>query len=129
MLILALIGFADAIYITVEHFSGVIPPCAIGGCETVLTSKYSEILGIPVSLLGAIYYFIISLSLFIYFDTKKDIFLKFPLVFSVCGLLASIYFVSLMIFVLKALCLYCALSATTSISIFAISAYTYKKYG
>lgn len=123
ILVMALIGFADATYVSIEHFNNVIPPCTTGGCETVLTSSYSVIYGIPVSLLGSIYYFIIALMMFVYFDTKKLIFLKIPVVMSVLGLIASIYFISIMTFVLKAFCQYCALSALSSISIFGISAY------
>lgn len=129
IVILALIGFGDATYITVKHYQGIIPPCSIEGCETVLTSKYSEIFGIPVSLFGAIYYFTIILSLFIYFDTKKDIFLKIPMIISIAGFFGSLYFVSIMAFVLKAFCQYCAISAFSSISIFILSGYVfYKNY-
>lgn len=127
IVVLALIGFGDATYITVKHYQGIIPPCSIEGCETVLTSKYSEILGIPVSLFGAIYYFVIILSLFIYFDTEKDIFLKIPLVISIAGFFGSLYFVSIMAFVLKAFCQYCAISAFSSISIFIISVFIFIK--
>ena len=129
IVILALIGFGDATYITVKHYQGIIPPCSIEGCETVLTSKYSEIFGIPVSLFGAIYYFIVILSLFIYFDTKKDIFLKIPMILSIAGFFGSLYFVSIMAFVLKAFCQYCAISAFSSISIFVLFGYVfYKNY-
>jgi uncharacterized membrane protein len=127
ILVIAIVGFADATYVTVEHFKNVIPPCTTGGCETVLTSAYSKILGIPVSLLGSIYYFVIILSLFVYFDTKKTIFLKIPVAISILGLLASIYFMTIMAFVLKAFCQYCVLSALSSISIFGISAYLVHK--
>ena len=48
LFIVALIGFADASYLTVEHYRNVIPPCTTSGCETVLTSSYSTILhGFP----------------------------------------------------------------------------------
>lgn len=129
-LIASLGGFADATYITVKHFQGVIPPCSIGGCETVLASAYSQIFGLPVSLLGAIYYFIIILSLFIYLDSKKEIFLRIPLMLSIVGFIFSLYFVSLMIFVIKAFCLYCAVSALTSTIVFVLAVYIrYKNYG
>lgn len=129
IVILALIGFGDATYITVKHFQGIIPPCSIEGCEVVLTSSYSEILGIPVSLFGMIFYFTILLSLFIYFDSKKEIFLKIPLVISTVGFVGSLYFISIMAFVLKAFCQYCAVSAFSSISIFIVSVYIfYKNY-
>jgi uncharacterized membrane protein len=124
IIILAIIGFADAVYLTVEHYNNVIPPCTTGGCETVLSSQYSQFFGLPVSLLGSIYYFFIALLVLIYLDTKKEIFLRIPFIASTIGFLCSAWFVFLMIFILKAFCQYCAISATTSLIIFIISMYS-----
>lgn len=125
--ILALVGFGIATFLTVEHFQGVIPPCTIGGCETVLSSKYSEVFGIPVSSFGSIYYFIILLSLFIYYDTKntviKDYCLKIVFAMSAFGFIASIGFISIMLFVLKAICIYCLASDIISIIIFILASH------
>ncbi len=128
LLIVAFIGFADATYLTVKHFENAIPPCSIGGCESVLTSIYAKIFGIPVALFGAVYYLTLAISLFIFFDTKKEIFLRIPILLSVLGLIATIYFSFLQIFVIKAFCLYCAISALTSFIIFGISVYVMKKF-
>ncbi len=129
ILLLALVGFSDATFLTVKHYQGIIPPCSINGCETVLTSKYSTMFGIPDPLFGSIFYFIVIVSLVAYFDSKKEFFLKFAFGFSVFGFLFSLYFISIMTFVIHALCEYCALSAFSSISIFALSAYAlYKNY-
>lgn len=128
LLIVALIGFADATYLTVEHYLNTIPPCTIGGCETVLTSSYAEIAGIPVSLGGSIYYFFIVLMLFMYMDSKKEIFLRLPLLASVVGFISSLWFMIVMVFVVKAFCPYCVVSALTSTTIFAISIYTLIKF-
>lgn len=121
VLAIALIGFADATYLTVQHYQNKIPPCTIGGCESVLTSQYAQILGMPVSLLGALYYLIIIISLFIYLDTKKELSLRVPILLSVLGALASLGFMYVMIFVIKAFCPYCVVSALTSLTIFGFS--------
>ena len=43
-----LIGLADALYLTSQHYAGIIPPCYVTtGCETVLTSAWNKIVGIP----------------------------------------------------------------------------------
>ncbi len=128
LLVVALIGFADATYLTIEHYSNKIPPCSIGGCETVLTSPYSQFAGIPVSLMGSIYYFFIILMMFMYYDTKREIFLRLPMMLSVLGLISSLWFMAVMIFIIKAICPYCIVSALTSITIFVISVYTISKY-
>ncbi len=121
LLVLALVGFADATYLTIEHYQNEIPPCAIGGCETVLTSAYSNIAGIPVSLLGSLTYLVLIVLLLLYLDTKKEIFLRIVLPVSFVAALASAFFLFLMAFVLKALCQYCAVSDVISIAIFAVS--------
>ncbi len=128
ILILALIGFADATYLVIEHFLNKIPPCSIGGCESVLSSPYSKVFGIPISLFGAVYYFSIVTLIFAYFDTKKEILLRIPVFVSVLGLLCSIWLISIMAFVIKAFCPYCLVSATASLIIFAVSCYTLMNY-
>ncbi|MDO8658841.1 MAG: vitamin K epoxide reductase family protein [Candidatus Levybacteria bacterium] len=54
------LGFLDAVYLTITHYQNVLPPCSLKlGCEKVLTSQFSTIIGIPISLLGSIYYLIV----------------------------------------------------------------------
>ncbi len=127
VLIVALAGFADAVYLTIEHYSNVIPPCNIGGCETVLTSRYSQVIGVPVSLIGSVYYLFISVLLLVYLDTKKEIYLRIPFLVSILGIITSLWFIFLMIFVIKAFCPYCAVSATTSTIIFVLAYYSLLK--
>jgi uncharacterized membrane protein len=51
-----LVGIAIAAYLTYVHYSHTAPVCTTGGCETVQKSKYAELGGIPVALLGLIAY-------------------------------------------------------------------------
>lgn len=119
-LVFGLLGFFDASYLTIEHYQGVIPPCSItgGGCENVLTSDYSTILNIPVSVLGMIYYFFVFLLTLLYLDTKKSIFLRICASVGFFGFLASLFFVFLQLFVIKSICFYCMISAVTSTILF-----------
>lgn len=48
----ALVGGAIAAYLTYVHYSHTAPICVNGGCETVQKSKYAELSGVPVALLG-----------------------------------------------------------------------------
>jgi uncharacterized membrane protein len=60
--VLALVGFADAAYLTANHFAGTSVFCgASGGCETVLTSEFATLGPVPIALLGALYYGVASL--------------------------------------------------------------------
>jgi uncharacterized membrane protein len=58
---LALLGLGLATYLTIEHFRGAhhLAGCTVGGivdCGAVTTSPESHLLGIPVALLGLIYF-------------------------------------------------------------------------
>jgi len=54
--VLALIGAGIAGYLTYTHFKGSPPVCLTSGCEVVQNSRWSELLGIPVALLGFLTY-------------------------------------------------------------------------
>jgi uncharacterized membrane protein len=52
--LLAALGLADSAYLSVLHFQGEIPPCGgYAGCQTVNSSPYAEIFGVPIALFGA----------------------------------------------------------------------------
>jgi uncharacterized membrane protein len=62
MLCAAGIGISG--YLTYVHYAGLRPVCGIShGCETVQTSAYAALLGIPVALLGLVTYIVIFVSL------------------------------------------------------------------
>ena len=120
LFLVALIGFADSSYLTLEHYQGRIPPCTTtANCDLVLTSSYSSIAGLPVALLGSIYYLLILIGLFAYFESRNINILKSTLLFTVAGLLASMVFVFIQVFLLRSYCQYCLLSALTSTILFA----------
>jgi uncharacterized membrane protein len=125
-----LAGFIDATYLAVEHFKGQIPPCSlVSGCESVLSSSYSEFYGIPVSLFGSVFYFLILLGTSLYFfEGKKEIFLRFPLLLTPFGFLASLWFVYLQAFVIKSFCQYCLVSAFTSTALFVMAFLVFIRY-
>lgn len=128
LFVVAGLGFADASYLTIEHFTNKIPPCVVGSCEQVLTSQYAVVAGIPVALGGAIYYLIFLVLIMIYLDTKKEIVLRGALIFTVFGFIASLYFTYLQAFVINAFCQYCIISALTSTILFITSIVIFKKY-
>lgn len=128
VLVIALIGFADAAYLSVEHYKNVIPPCSIGACEKVLTSAFSTLAGVPVSLLGAVFYLVIACGLFAFLESRNHEVLRLTLLFTVLGFLASLWFVFLQVFILHSYCLYCMGSATTSTLLFVCAIVLFEKY-
>jgi uncharacterized membrane protein len=60
VLVLSLAGAGIATYLTVVHFAHVQVACATGGCETVQTSRYAEVLGVPVAAIGLAGYLLLA---------------------------------------------------------------------
>ncbi|HEY4503836.1 MAG TPA: vitamin K epoxide reductase family protein [Candidatus Paceibacterota bacterium] len=127
LIVVSAIGFADATFLTIEHYINKIPPCTTSGCEVVLTSSYSVIAGVPVALIGALYYLFLLILLVSYLDAKKEIFLRVALLFTVVGFIFSVYFFSLQAFVIKAFCQYCLVSIVTSAILFVTSVIVFIK--
>ena len=122
IIILAFIGLLDATYLTVSHYSGASLNCSFtNGCDTVTASEYSVIFGVPVALLGTIFYFIALVLSLLYFDTRKALLLKILAPLATGALLFSAYFVYLQLVVIQAICQYCMLSAATSTLIFVLT--------
>ena len=128
LFVFAILGFSDASFLTIEHYQNRIPPCTTAGCETVLTSPYSSMFGVPVALLGMIYYLVIALGLFAHIEGKHEPSLRAVLLLTVCGFLMSMWFIGAQAFLIHAWCLYCLGSATISTILFGSSLYVLKKY-
>lgn len=124
-LIVSVLGLFDSIYLLIIKISQNPLLCiqGIGDCWSVNTSKYSEVYGIPVSIFGILGYLLITLLiLIIRYNTaleKTASYLFFAL--TCFGFLYSIYLTYIEIFVLKALCPFCILSATIMTVLFVIS--------
>ncbi len=122
VLILAGVGFADATYLTVEHYTSFSLPCTItSGCETVTNSVYSTMLSIPVALLGALYYVGMLLAVYVILEFGAKHYLKYVAIASTAGFAFSLWFVYVQIFLIGAICQYCMISAFTSTLLFAAS--------
>src|SRR3989344_1604507 len=72
MLGLALVGLADASYLTANHWLGQLPACDLSGCESVLTSSYATVGPVPVAFIGSVYYLILGLTLVSYLETGRE---------------------------------------------------------
>ena len=116
----ALVGLIDAIYLTINHYTGEKVPCSIvEGCEQVLTSAYAEVGGVPLAALGAAAYFAaFSLAILAAYGNR--------LMWTLFGVQISImlvftaWLVYLQAFVIEAFCQFCLLSAGTTLVLFTI---------
>ena len=122
--ILAGIGFVDSLYLTYVKLSNSYAICGpIGDCESVNTSKYAEIAGIPIALLGAGTYLVIILLLLM--ENRGDYWAEYGpiMVFgiSLAGVLYSAYLTYVEIYVLRAICPYCVVSAVVLVLLLALA--------
>lgn len=113
-ILLAFLGLLDSVYLVWVKYTGAYALCGpIGNCESVNTSQYSEIFGIPISLLGAGAYAIMIVLLLL--ENRSQIWAEFSsmIVFgiSLIGVLYSIYLTYIEVVVLKEICPYCVISA------------------
>ncbi len=106
IILLAVIGAGISLYLAVTHYLGFVVPCDIThGCETVLSSKYSMFLGLPLSVWGVAYFVSVVITGLLanhYIIWKKILTILLGL-----GALASLVFLSLQFFVIKKVCQYC----------------------
>jgi len=111
LIFLGLAGAAVMSYLTNLHFSGVEGSfCDLGhgfSCDVVNKSIYSEVLGIPVSILGLLYFFGVLFVAILRYDKTTMKWLAF---LSIAFLGPSLYLTGTEIFILENICVFCELS-------------------
>jgi uncharacterized membrane protein len=107
--VVALLGLAVAGYLTYVHYAGLSPVCAGGGggCERVQSSRYAELAGVPVALLGLAGYAAILAALALPGETGR----LATAALALAGLGFSLYLTYLELFVIDAVCQWCVSSA------------------
>lgn len=116
MLALTLIGISDAMYVAYGSYSGTQLWCPIlDGCNTVVNSPYSRVLGMPMSYFGFIYYlFMFGLAARLAYEPASKS-LRFRMVlYAALGAVSSAYFIYLQLGLIQAICSYCIISAIVS---------------
>ena len=124
---LSILGVLVSGYLLYIHYSILASPCDLNGtfqCSLVNRSVYSEILGIPVALLGLIGYSILGIGNFLLLQKRKvmGVTSRNLFLFSLIAVGVSLYLTYAEFFILKAICLFCVIS---QIDIIVISFLTY----
>ena len=105
---LAAVGIGVAGYLTYVHYAGLHPVCGVShGCETVQTSSYAGLFGIPVALIGLITYGLILLSLRL--PEQRGLLSGYMLM--LIGFGFSVYLTYREVFTIHAICSWCVSSA------------------
>ena len=117
----AFLGMVDALYLTVMR--GVHVPCSVtGGCNEVLTSPYSEVFGIPLSMIGLAFYFaVFCLAVLDAFEVAH--LLRWVFWLALPAFVITLVLLYLQAYVIQHFCQYCLASAAFVSTIFIISAW------
>ncbi|MBV6394685.1 MAG: Vitamin K epoxide reductase [Anaerolineales bacterium] len=124
LLVLVVIGLLVSIYMTIYKLTDNDAMCVgSGDCKTVNASRFSEINGIPVALVGVGGYAAILAMLL--FEKRNELLRKNAYLvlfgFSLLGFLFTLYLVYIEVAVLKAYCPFCIASQATMTLIFILS--------
>ncbi len=122
MILLALIGLADAFYGSYSIFNGqpLWCPPPIGGCNVVANSPYARVFDLPLGYLGVVYYlFMLVLAGLLAFDPCSRGLRLATVLFAAVGVLGSAVFVYVQINFIHAFCIYCAISTMLTVLLMA----------
>lgn len=131
VILLALVGLGISVYLTWAYTADVAPICgASGGCETVQTSQYAWIAGIPVPMLGAVgYVTILALAILgLRLEGMREWLLLGLFGTTLAGLLFSAWLTYVEFFIIYAICRWCIASAVVMTLAFVLSFAAYRRY-
>ena len=120
-LVAVVVGLASATYLTVEHFNSSVtlacPDTGAINCAKVTSSKWSHFAGIPVSVLGLVFFVGMGVLLLpaLWRIRQLDI---VRLLGAIVGVVGVIYLVWAELFKLRAICLYCTAVHVCTLIIF-----------
>jgi uncharacterized membrane protein len=101
--VLAALGAAISAYLLVVRETGAALVCSTGGCETVQSSSYADVLGIPVAALGLIGF----LGLLVASLGRGEWARLAQATLALAAFLFGVYLLAIQVFVIGALCQWC----------------------
>lgn len=124
---LAASGLAVSIYLTIEHFTRsttlACPATGIVNCQKVTESAQSSFLGVPVALLGALYFAgLLALTLPAAWRSPNAAIGRLRLGLAGVGVAFVLYLVYAELFILDAICLWCTVIHIVAVALFAVVA-------
>jgi uncharacterized membrane protein len=117
MLALAIAGMAIAAYLSIVRALGEAPVCDPShGCDVVAQSKYAVLFGIPVAYLGLAFTITLVVATAAWWWTADRRALQASYVLLLFGTLFVAYLTFLELFVIHAVCIWCATFAVTIVA-------------
>jgi uncharacterized membrane protein len=119
---LDLIGLAIAGYLSSVELRGELPNCGpLHGCEEVALSQYSRIGGVPVAVFGVVLSLVLFALAVAWWRTDEPRLLASHYGLSLLGVMFEVYFTYLELFVIGAVCVWCASYGISLLARFAVA--------
>jgi uncharacterized membrane protein len=127
-LALAVAGLLVAGYLTIEHFTAsttlACPETGVVNCTKVTTSEQSKVFGIPVALLGLVYFVpMVVACLPQLWRDERPLVRYGRLGLATVGVIFVAYLVYAELFVIDAICLWCTAVHVLTVALFAVVAF------
>jgi uncharacterized membrane protein len=122
---LALLGLGVSVYLTYEHYSAsatlACPDTGAINCVKVTSSSYSELAGVPVALLGLVYYVgVVALCLPVAWRATSPWVSRLRIAALAAGVGFVFYLVWAELFRIDAICLWCTVVHVSTVVLFAV---------
>ena len=111
LVVASFIGMIDSAYIGFISLTDTLIPCGLTlGCDKVLSSPYSHLGNVSISWIGLLFYLLVASNSIFGLSGFRQAF-KITLAASTLAFFITLYLLYIQIFILKAFCDYCLLSA------------------
>ena len=127
--VLSIIGIVTAVYVLQSFILKAPIVCVNSGCETVRKNAASYIFGIPVPAFGLIGYSLLAMLSFFRttnLESQNPKLLNAILTIAAFGVCFVAWFTYTELFVIKAVCTWCAVSAINMVAIFILTIKSYQ---
>lgn len=126
----AAIGATIALYLTIVKLTGGVPTCGpLAGCETVQSSSYSTLFGIPISAFGLGYQLAMLALVLGWWRSGDRRALLGAYLLGLTGVFVAAYLVYLQVAVIGAICTWCVAFDTTVVLGFIGAVIAYARSG
>ena len=128
-LILSLLGFIISLYLTIQHFiesQGACDINAVISCSLVISSIYSEVLGVPVAVFGMLWFMALFLLAWNSYHKKSQRQDKMLRYWNYLGFLVVVYLIAAEVW-LQAICPLCTLVHVIVLLSLGLSIYAQKR--
>ena len=119
---LDLIGLGIAMYLSIVALKGDLPYCGpLKGCEEVALSEYARIAGIPVAVFGVALSLTLLVLALAWTSANRTELLAAHYGLSLLGVVFEAYFTYVEVFVIGAVCVWCATYGVSLVARFAVA--------